>query len=130
MSMLLGLKNDMQRGVELQALQDRNETLFYRLLIDNIDLLGVTRPVRPCLIREILSICMYSAAPWVYTPTVGEICKQFGKYVFCLARALLCDTPLIAGTMHVQHVSSYAWHVLFLTRPRSDELHGVQLAAR
>ncbi len=32
--------SDIERGLELQALQDRNETLFYRLLIDHMDKLG------------------------------------------------------------------------------------------
>jgi malate dehydrogenase (oxaloacetate-decarboxylating)(NADP+) len=51
--------SDIARGLELQALQDRNETLFYRILIDNIERL----------------------APCVYTPTVGVLCQFFGKYV-------------------------------------------------
>ena len=48
-------QKDIEKYIFLSALQDRNERLFYRLVIDNI--------------REIM--------PLIYTPTVGQACKEF-----------------------------------------------------
>ena len=59
---LFDLRNqatDLDRYVVLAALQERNERLFYRLLVDHIE--------------ELL--------PVVYTPTVGQACKKFSHIV-------------------------------------------------
>lgn len=53
---LRAIPDAMGKAVFLQGLQDRNETLFYRILVENIQEL----------------------APIIYTPTVGQMCQKFG----------------------------------------------------
>lgn len=63
--------DDLERHIYLRALQDANEVLFYRLLLEHIE----------------------EMTPMVYTPTVALACEQF-SHIYRRARGLFISYPL------------------------------------
>jgi len=62
--------SDLERHIYLRALQDTNEVLFYRLLLDHIE----------------------EMTPIVYTPTVALACEQF-SHIYRRPRGLFVSYP-------------------------------------
>src|SRR5207245_5113098 len=63
--------DDLERHIYLRALQDTNEVLFYRLLLDHIE----------------------EMTPIVYTPVVAQVCEQF-SHIYRKPRGLFIPYPL------------------------------------
>src|SRR6201993_4268020 len=63
--------DDLERHIYLRALQDNNEVLFYRLLLDHIE----------------------EMTPMVYPPAVGQGCQEF-RPIYRRPRGLFISYPL------------------------------------
>lgn len=66
--------DDLERHIYLRSLQDTNEVLFYRLLLDHIE----------------------EMTPMIYTPVVGLACQQF-SHIYRRPRGLFLSYPLRAS---------------------------------
>src|SRR3984885_6955908 len=63
--------DDLERHIYLRALQDANEVLFYRLMLDHIE----------------------EMTPLVYTPVVALACEQF-SHIYRRPRGLFVSYPM------------------------------------
>ncbi len=63
--------DDLERHIYLRALQDRNEVLFYRLLLDHVE----------------------EMTPIIYTPVVAQACQQF-SHIYRRPRGMFVSYPL------------------------------------
>jgi len=63
--------DDLERHIYLRALQDTNEVLFYRLVLEHVE----------------------EMTPIIYTPVVGQACQQF-SHIYRRPRGLVVSYPL------------------------------------
>src|SRR5271157_4111334 len=77
--------DDLERHIYLRALQDTNEVLFYRLLVDHLE----------------------EMTPVVYTPVVGAACQQF-SHIYRRPRGLFIAYPMRASIVELLRHRPYA----------------------
>jgi malate dehydrogenase (oxaloacetate-decarboxylating)(NADP+) len=87
--------NDVSKNLYLENLHDRNETLFHRIISEHIE----------------------EMAPLIYTPTVGQVCQEFG-FRFNRPRGMFFsrfDRSHFATMMHNwPHVSFYCLYYKYI----------------
>ncbi len=73
-------EHDLERYIHLETLHDRNETLYYRVLLEHI--------------REL--------TPIVYTPVVGQACRHFG-HIYRRARGMYFSASDVVRFPEMMH---------------------------
>jgi malate dehydrogenase (oxaloacetate-decarboxylating)(NADP+) len=86
------MPSDLERYIFLKELQDRNETLFYRVLINHI----------------------HELMPLVYTPTVGTACREFG-HIYRRPRGLYISADDKGSIGHVLQNWPYEAEIIVVT---------------
>jgi malate dehydrogenase (oxaloacetate-decarboxylating)(NADP+) len=86
------LPDELEKYVALNALHDRNETLFFRVVCDNID----------------------EVQPLIYTPTVGLACQRFG-HIFQRPRGLFIGANDRGRIVELLHNWPYPARLIVVT---------------
>jgi malate dehydrogenase (oxaloacetate-decarboxylating)(NADP+) len=97
------MPSDLERYIFLKELQDRNETLFYRVLINHIQ-----------LFYRVLINHIHELMPIVYTPTVGTACKEFG-HIYRRPRGLYISADDKGSIGHVLQNWPYEAEIIVVT---------------
>jgi len=85
--------DDVARYLFLASLQDRNETLFYRLLLDHLE----------------------EMVPIVYTPTVGKVCERY-SHLYRRPRGVYISTRDLGSMIEVmKNVESHDTGIIVVT---------------
>eukprot|EP00804_Cyclotella_cryptica_P012857 CCRYP_010590-RA/>CCRYP_010590-RA protein AED:0.06 eAED:0.06 QI:0/0.57/0.5/1/0.71/0.5/8/2034/635 len=82
-----------RKNVLLEDVHDRNETLYHRILVDHIE----------------------EMAPIIYTPTVGQACKEFGMRFRRHRGMYFCEASLIFRKTVVYNWPQKDVHVIVVT---------------
>ena len=94
------LKTDIDKYVFIEAVHDRNETLYYRFLVDNLEELS----------------------PIIYTPTVGQACQKFG-HLYRRPRGMYLSSSL-QGSFRKQSTTGHRRKWTSLLLPTEAEFLG------
>ena len=93
--------DDLERHIYLRALQDTNEVLFYKLLLDHIE----------------------EMTPLVYTPVVAQACQQF-SHIYRRPRGLFISYPL-RDSMHALLRNRPSSHVDVIVVTDGERILGI-----